>query len=601
MPSETTNQWGQTRLKNTSQQSSKNKSSSASLGVSVNLGLAGGVGVTAGLTSGKGNTIGNGTTWTETQIQSGHQQGDTVTLNSGKDTNLIGAQVSGNQIQANVGTSGTGNLNIQSLQDTDYYKGKQSNTGISITAPLTGTGLGGSITAGNSKINSNYQSVNEQSGIYAGDEGFQISTQGNTHLKGAVIASTDKAIQDNKNSLTTQTLTTSNIENSAEYEAKGTSATVGYGTQGGLPQLSGAGIGQDEGNANSTTVSAVSAGEVNIKEGDITKTQLSLDVHVERNSEGNVIALNGQGNNLAATVNPIFDAEKIAKEINAQVQITEAFGQQAGQAVASYVRAQRTALLTQYKNATTDTEKLEIKAQMDEVTREERVMNILIGAVTGMAGTAVTKEGLSITADYLRQLMIEDSKKFPGVTDGTTTLTNTSGESKGVRGDGEKVGGTRIDLDKLCGTSNERCAKNPDGSLALNGNNQVVWDAKDKNGNSISLATFLETDQGKEAYGTTGGIQGWKGTLFGTPYAAGSWQDKLIEAFSGTHDFVGGKLSGLYDEQGNATRGRSEELQKLQDAWSASGAIVIASPFAMAEFLEPQVWQAISILLKGSK
>lgn len=86
-----------------------------------------------------------------------------------------------------------------------------------------------------------------------------------------------------------------------------------------------------------------------------------------------------------------------------------------------------------------------------------------------------------------------------------------------------------------------------------------------------------------------------------TASVAGSWQDKLIESFSGTHDLVGGKLSGLYDEQGNATRGRSDELQKLQDAWSASGAIVVSTPFAMAEFLPPQVWQAISVLLKGAR
>lgn len=36
-------------------------------------------------------------------------------------------------------------------------------------------------------------------------------------------------------------------------------------------------------------------------------------------------------------------------------------------------------------------------------------------------------------------------------------------------------------------------------------------------------------------------------------------------------------------------KGRRDELQKLQDAWSASGAIVVSTPFAMAEFLPPQV------------
>jgi len=44
--------------------------------------------------------------------------------------------------------------------------------------------------------------------------------------------------------------------------------------------------------------------------------------------------------------------------------------------------------------------------------------------------------------------------------------------------------------------------------------------------------------------GLTGGIQGMKGMLFGEPYAAGSWQDKLIEAFGGTHDVIGSIGSG---------------------------------------------------------
>jgi filamentous hemagglutinin len=311
-------------------------------------------------------------------------------------------------------------------------------------------------------------------------------------------------------------------------------------------------------------VSAVSGGELDItddagqqaksgKDASMTVALLHRDVHVDEH--GN--AVDSEGGSTANTIAPIFDAEKVANEIQAQVQITEAFVQQAGQAVETYVQAQRTALQEQLKNATTAAEKSAIKAQMDEVTTQERVMNVLISAVTGMGGAAVTKEGLSIAANQLRQLMIEDSHKFAGVTDGTTVLTNASGESAGVRGDGEKIGGTRIDLDKLCGTSNERCATNADGTLALDAQNRVVWIAEDQDGNPMPLATFLKTDEGKKAAGATGGVQGWIGTLFGKPYEVGSWQDKLIEAFSGTHDFVGGTLSGLYDEQGNATRGRS--------------------------------------------
>jgi hypothetical protein len=92
-----------------------------------------------------------------------------------------------------------------------------------------------------------------------------------------------------------------------------------------------------------------------------------------------------------------------------------------------------------------------------------------------------------------------------------------------------------------------------------------------------------------------------KATLFGIPYEAGSWQDKLIESFGGTHDVIGGQLSGLYDAQGNATRGRSKSVITAQDTWSATGAIVVSTPFAMAELLPPEVWQAISVLLRSAK
>ncbi len=101
--------------------------------------------------------------------------------------------------------------------------------------------------------------------------------------------------------------------------------------------------------------------------------------------------------------------------------------------------------------------------------------------------------------------------------------------------------------------------------------------------------------------GLTGGVQGTKGTLFGVPYAVGSWQDRLIEAFSGTHDMIGGKLIGLYDEQGNAARGRGKLQGRTQDAWSATGAIVVSTPFAMAELLSPEVWKAVAIFLEAVK
>ena len=68
----------------------------------------------------------------------------------------------------------------------------------------------------------------EQSGIKAGDEGFQVTVNGNTDLKGAVIASSAQAVADGKNSLTTGTLTTSDLHNKAEFNASSVGIGGGY-------------------------------------------------------------------------------------------------------------------------------------------------------------------------------------------------------------------------------------------------------------------------------------------------------------------------------------------------------------------------------------
>jgi filamentous hemagglutinin len=136
--------------------------------------------------------------------------------------------------------------------------------------------------------------------------------------------------------------------------------------------------------------------------------------------------------------------------------------------------------------------------------------------------------------------------------------------------------------------------------LALNDKGQVQWIATDENNNPVSLAAFLETPEGQKMSGLTGGIQGRQGTLFSIPYAAGSWVDKLIEAFGGSHDFIGGQLPGLYDGQGNIRQGMTKTESKGYDIWSAV-AIVPSAPFAMAELLPPEIWKAISILLGAAK
>ena len=275
-----------------------------------------------------------------------------------------------------------------------------------------------------------------------------------------------------------------------------------------------------------------------------------------------------------------------------------------------YARQQRTELQAQLKEAASDEEKAAIRAKISEINNEERIMNILIGAVAGMGNSALLKESLSAAAEEMRDYTIKDSQKFKGITDGTTVLTNTSGESEGIRQDGTKTGGTRADLDNICGEMNERCKvqKNPDGTNILDTNGNTVLEL-DNNGRvqfdvvevGMSLAEYLESTKGQEAAGATGGIQGWKGTLFGRPYAAGSWQDKLIESFGGSHDFSGGTLTGLYDEQGNIKRGMSDSERFMYDKLLTTTAIPIAAPFAAAELLPPEVWKGIAIFLGAAR
>jgi filamentous hemagglutinin len=103
-------------------------------------------------------------------------------------------------------------------------------SGGSLTISPAGVPIGGGLNAGQSKVNSNYQSVTEQSGIQAGDGGFQVSVKGDTDLKGAVIASNQTAVEQGKNRFNTGgALTTSDLHNSAHYEgqAVGVNASVG--------------------------------------------------------------------------------------------------------------------------------------------------------------------------------------------------------------------------------------------------------------------------------------------------------------------------------------------------------------------------------------
>ncbi|MEK6422631.1 MAG: hypothetical protein V4801_23830 [Burkholderia gladioli] len=56
-------------------------------------------------------------------------------------------------------------------------------------------------------------------GIKAADGGFQVDVTGNANLKGCVIASSDKVVQKNQQSLTATTPIYSGIDNRASFDS----------------------------------------------------------------------------------------------------------------------------------------------------------------------------------------------------------------------------------------------------------------------------------------------------------------------------------------------------------------------------------------------
>ncbi|WP_415786063.1 hemagglutinin repeat-containing protein, partial [Bordetella tumulicola] len=581
----------------------KSSGSSAAIGVAASLGSDGvSFGVEVSASGAKGRAKGRDKTMTNSKVSAG----ETLTLRSGADTNLQGAVVSGKKVVVDVG----GDLNIESLQDTSTFESKDQSVGGSM---IIGAGFSGSASYAQNKVKGDFASVREQSGIQAGDAGFDVKVKGNTNLKGATIASTEKAVRAGANRVSTGTLTVSDIENHSNYKASGVSLAGGFSVSGDVDKKSGSdtsalasGASKARGKKSSTTKSGVSDATATITDH---AKQRAL---TGKTAEQLLAALNQetQTGDAARGLSKTWDPEKLRAKVSAESEIVAAFTQQASQTIRSYTDEKRAALRQQISEKTDEREKQALQQQISELNTQERILNVVVGAVTGSGGIAALQTGLSEAADRMREYTIADSKKFPGITDGVTTLDNKSGKSAGIRGDGFKTAGTRVVLAAICGEMNERCKvqEDPTGKSILDENGVPKLDLHKQTGMvqfepknaKMSLADFLQTDRGRGMGGFTGGIQGSQGMLAGMHYDSGSIFDVLHEAYGGTHDFVGGSLSGFYGQDGNARDGLSSLQQRLYGIWSGL-ALIPSTPFALSEALPPAAWKILDILLEALK
>ncbi|HBA9894257.1 TPA: filamentous hemagglutinin N-terminal domain-containing protein [Escherichia coli] len=298
----------------TRQTTGKNSSRGGGVGVSFGGGTnGGGLSIFAGINGSEGRDKGNGTTWTETTLDAGKN----VSLTSGRDTTLSGAQVSGEKVTADVGN----NLTISSLQDSDRYDSRQNSVAAGGSFTFGSMSGSGYASISQDKIKSNYDSVREQSGIYAGKDGFDVTVGNHTQLNGAVIAST---ATDDKNSLSTGTLGWLDIHNQADYQASHTGISLSGGSGMSASQMvasnaiAGAanaltGMSGSSGHAEGTTSSAISGG--------------NLIIRNKESQKQDIAGLSRDPENANGSIAPIFDREKEQKRLQEAQVISQISGQ----------------------------------------------------------------------------------------------------------------------------------------------------------------------------------------------------------------------------------------------------------------------------------
>jgi filamentous hemagglutinin len=238
--------------------------------------------------------------------------------------------------------------------------------------------------------------------IGPGAGGFDVYVKGNTDLKGTVIASADKAVQDAKNSFVTGSLTQSDIQNQAHYDAKSVSVTTGVGTQPAGSQGTGVGFGTDSGDASSTSQSGISgiAGNADVRTGD---KETGID--------------------------KIFDQAKVQKDIDAQTQITLALSQQAPKAVATFAGGRAEDLRKQADQEPDLDKRAELMAdarKWDEGGVYRIALHTATGALSGSVAGALGAGATASAAPLLTDLQnnVRDGLINAGVDPTTAALTS---------------------------------------------------------------------------------------------------------------------------------------------------------------------------------
>ncbi|WP_426336032.1 hemagglutinin repeat-containing protein [Pseudoduganella sp. R-31] len=398
----------------------KNKSSGVEAGVGFQVGAQTGVYVYAAANMGKGHNKNDSTINNNTELKA-----DTINIRSKGDTTLKGATATASTINTDVG----GKLAVESLQDTSAFDSKQTNVGVRVQVAIGNAwSASGNVSQQNGK--GTYAGVGQQSGLFAGDGGYHVKAD-TIDLKGGAIASTNAAASE----LTTNKLTTSNIENKMTYSASNVS--VAGGTGGGSKLLRGEdgnilpvsqqtqafGTAKDgnvapglpmveKGSDSSTTYATVTDGKITI--GGVTTNSVKD------------LGINTDASKANTALDKLPDLQKLLKDQQAMSAATGtviATGKQiAGDIAIGAAKAQKDAEETLKKPNITAEQRAEAEKTIDTAKQvqaewgvggdKSRALNVVTGILVGsVAGQSVTQIAANAAAPYLAAEIGEYFKK----------------------------------------------------------------------------------------------------------------------------------------------------------------------------------------------
>ena len=406
----------------------QSKSDKTSIGASFNIGEQFGFTLDLGAQVAKGMGKGHAVSQVNSTVDTG-----LLVLKSGQDTTLAGAQVRADAIKADI----AGNLNMASRQDEASQKNKQASGGMgaSICVPpfCVGATVSGSANIAGSKMNSDYQAVIDQTGLSAGQGGYDINVGQTTTLQGAVIASDATA---DKNHLSTDRLLVSDIKNKSEITSQAGSLSYSGAMEGdGVDARSGAG----------------GAMPVLLKDSDKSKTQSAI-------SEGTITVRNPDGandlvglNRDTANANQHLDRPD-EKAMQERIDLIQSSAQLSSSVINTVAKAKADAATKLAREATTPEQKQAAAIALDDakswlVGGDKRLMaDIASGLIAAGLGGATGGTAVGVVANA------SSSEIFKKIGDFATAQRDKSTDSA-IKAAWDEGGAARILLHAMAGAA----------------------------------------------------------------------------------------------------------------------------------------------------